>query len=302
MPAKAVTFSESARSSYQTFLNLHILPVLGEYLLPDITPAMITKLLLNYQKTHAHASCVKLYNILNGIFKMAFLDESIQQNPMLRVQRPKPRKDEKPAKQSAYTVEETRHILQCLENEPLKWRCYVNLLLDSGARRGEINALQWNDIDFEDASITISKNLQYTKDKGVYIDTPKNGEGRVVDVGEDTLSLLRQLRQQQAEECISKFVFTQHGSAEVMHPQSPTRYFRKIGEKYGIQDFHPHKLRHTSASLSITNGADIVSTSERLGHADSFVTLRMYAHSNPEAIRNAGNIARNALKADDDDK
>ncbi len=38
MPAKAVTFSENARSSYQTFLNLHILPVLGEYLLPDITP------------------------------------------------------------------------------------------------------------------------------------------------------------------------------------------------------------------------------------------------------------------------
>lgn len=92
-------------------------------------------------------------------------------------------------------------------------------------------------------------------------------------------------------------VFTQDNSPDIMHPQSPTRYFKKFGQRYGIEDFHPHKLRHTSASLAITNGADVVSVSERVGHSDTVVTLRMYAHANEESIRRAGQIVRDALKA-----
>ena len=95
MPTKEVNFSENTRSSYRMFLDKHILPVLGDFLLVDVTPAMITKLLVDFQKTgKSHASTIKLYNILNGIFQMAFLDDSIPINPMLKVKRPAPRKDE----------------------------------------------------------------------------------------------------------------------------------------------------------------------------------------------------------------
>ena len=62
-----------------------------------------------------------------------------------------------------------------------------------------------------------------------------------------------------------------------MHPQTPTWYFKKFGERNGIEGFHPHKLRHSSASIAITNGADVVSVSERLGHSDTAVTLRIWA-------------------------
>ena len=64
-----------------------------------------------------------------------------------------------------------------------------------------------------------------------------------------------------------------------------------------MKDFHPHKLRHTSASVTLTNGGDVVSVSERLGHSDTAVTLRMYAHANEESIRRAGQTFRDALKA-----
>ena len=73
-----------------------------------------------------------------------------------------------------------------------------------------------------------------------------------------------------------------------------------MGERYGIADFHPHKLRHSSASIAITNGADVVSVSERLGHSDTAVTLRMYAHANAESIRRAGQTVRDALKAENE--
>lgn len=300
MPTKEATFSENARASYRMFLDKHILPVLGNLLLTDVTPAMISKLLIDFQKAgYAHASAVKLYNILNGLFDMAFMDDSIPISPMLKVKRPAPRKDEAPKGESdkALTAKELSRVLSCVAQEPLKWQAYINLAADSGARRGELCGLQWPDIDWKSGAITIRRNLQYTAQKGVYVATTKNGKTRVVDVGMDTLDLLRKLREEQAASCVSKWVFTQDGTPEPMFPQSPTRYFKKFGERYGVEDFHPHKLRHSSASIAITNGADVVSVSQRLGHSDTAVTLRMYAHANEESIRRAGQTVRDALKA-----
>lgn len=157
--------------------------------------------------------------------------------------------------------------------------------------------LQWQDIDWESGTIRIRRNLQYTSAAGVYVSTPKNGKARIVDIGSDSLALLHSLRDEQAASCISKWVFTQDGVSDPMHPQSPTRYFEKFGRRYGIKDFHPHLLRHSSASIALTNGADVVSVSERLGHSDTAVTLRMYAHANEESIRRAGQIVRDAIKA-----
>ena len=221
MPTKEATFSRNARSSYWQFLNKHILPALGDFLMEDITPAMISKFLLNFQKNgYAHASAVKLYNILNGIFQMAFLDDTIKANPMLKVKRPAPRKDEKTQDEGekAYTVHQLRHILQCLEREPLKWQAYISLIADTGIRRGEACGLEWADIDWRDETITIRRNVQYTPADGVYLTNPKNGKSRTVDIGPDILNLLQQLRTQQAGQAISRYVFTQDHSPDLMHP------------------------------------------------------------------------------------
>ena len=61
-----------------------------------------------------------------------------------------------------------------------------------------------------------------------------------------------------------------------MHPQSPTRYLKKLSDHCGLPDRRPHKLRHTFASVAITNGADVANVSEALGHSDKAVTLQMY--------------------------
>lgn len=299
MPTKEATFSKNARSSYRMFLDKHILPVLGNTLLTDVTPAMISKLLVDFQKAgYAHASTIKLYNILNGVFEMAFLDDSIPMNPLLKVKRPAPRKGEQAQEETkALTAKELAYALSCVENEPLKWRVYMNLAADSGARRGELCGLWWSDIDWRESTITIRRNLQYTAQAGIFETSPKNGKVRVVDIGPETLDLLRQLQTEQAGMCISKYVFTQDGAPAPMHPQSPTRYFKKFGTKYNIPNFHPHLLRHSSASIALTNGGDVVSTSERLGHSDTAVTLRMYAHANQDSIRRNGQIVRDALKA-----
>ena len=60
--------------------------------------------------------------------------------------------------------------------------------------------------------------------------------------------------------------------------------------------FRFHELRHTFASIAITNGADVASVSEKLGHSDKAVTLRMYTHAGQESMRRSSQIFRDALK------
>lgn len=298
MPSKAVTMSENSRANYQGYLDNKIYPALGNIKLPEITPAQITAMLLDIQtEGKAHATVVKVYTILHGLFKMAYLADMIDRNPMDKVERPKPRKDEiKATEAEAYTAEEVKKIMKCLEAEPLKWQALVHLLIDTGIRRGECCALKWESVDFKTGAVTIAGNLCYTSKKGVYLDTPKNGHTRTVYAGDDTIALLRQLRTQQAGKAISAYVFTQENSPEPMHPQSPTRYLKKFSERCGVPDLHPHKLRHTFASVAITSGADVASVSEALGHSDKAVTLRMYTHANAESVRNAAEIFREAIK------
>lgn len=315
MPAKEIVVAENTRLSYRSNLDNNILPVLGDVLIRDITPSMIEKLLLNYRKDHAHGSAVKVYNVLNGIFKMAARDDTVSFNPMLKVERPAQKKDEKAVTEAdkAYTAEELSYILQCLEKESLQWQAYVRLAADSGMRRGELGGLRWSDVDLEKGLVTIRRNLQYSKNKkmleepldddyygvvydNVYAVTPKGGRFRVVDIGEDTINILKRHQAEQSTKRLSGWVFTVEGQDRPMFPHSPTRFFANFGKRYGISGFHPHSLRHSSATLSLINGADVKSVADRLGHADAAVLLRVYAHATDESIRKAGQAARDALK------
>lgn len=298
MPTITVTSTETTRSSYQGNLDKWVFPTLGDTKLPEITSAQLTALLVDMQKQKkANSTVVKVYTILNSLFKMAYLSDMIDRSPMDKVQRPKPRKDEtKPTEAEAYTSQEMQAILAALDGEPLKWRCFVRLLADTGIRRGEACALHWKDLNLKDGTALIHQNLCYTPAKGVYLDKPKNGKSRTVYLGDETVNLLRQLRSQQAEKAVSPFVFTQDGSPEPMHPTSPTHYFRQFAKRHNIQGFHPHKLRHSFASLAITAGADVASVSEVLGHSDKGVTLRMYTHADNESRRRAAQIVQEAIK------
>lgn len=317
MPTKLQSISENTRLSYETNLSKHIYPVIGDTLLVEVTSAMISKLLLDFRKNHSYGSAVKVYNVLNGLFEMALFDDSIPVSPMNKVKRPKQKKDEKAVTEAdkAFTAQELNYVLSCVANEPIKWQAFLYLAADTGCRRGELVGMQWSDIDWKKKAVTIKHNIQYSKAKGVYDVTPKGGCFRVVDLGDDTIEVLRKYKaeltkpdednetvvdineyRKKKEADLPKWIFTVDGSDQPMFPTSPTRYFKTFGETYNVPGFHPHMLRHTSASLSLTNGGDVKSIADRLGHKDASVTLRMYAHANDESIRAAGQAARNALK------
>ena len=172
-------------------------------------------------------------------------------------------------------------------------------MLDSGARRGEIAGLCWRSVDFESCTIKIENNLQYSPAKGVYNTTVKGKKNRTIDIDPYIIALMRRLREGQKVKTLKDYCFTQVDGSPIF-PQAPTKYLEAFGKKHGIKDLHPHALRHTAATIAITNGADVASVSAKLGHADKSTTLDMYTHADQEAIKRANDIYRKALYKKDD--
>ena len=302
MPELRARSSANTIDNYQRTLNNFIYPAFGKLKMIDVTSADINKMLLNASSTKAHATAVKVYTVTQGLFKSAFMSDVIDRNPMDKVNRPKQAKDDKsknPKEPETYTLDEVNHILKCIEAEPIKWQLYFYLLIDTGLRRSEALAIHWEDIDnwknldASSGAVNIHRSLTYTVETGIIETSTKNGKSHTVYLSPKTIDLLKQWKREQiisVDPNSPHYVFTQKiDSQEVMSPQTPTRYFAKIGKRYGISDLHPHKMRHTFASIAIVNGVDVASVSELLGHSDKAVTLRMYTHSDEESRKKASN-------------
>lgn len=297
LPRKTVSIAENTRDRWLNSMQTHIFPILGHYRVCDLTSFEINDFIIHLQRLGlANSSVIRYYTILNNILKMALMMKIIPDNPMKEVERPKSRKDEVIQVQpDAYTPEEVVHILKCIENEPTKYKAMIMVMCDTGMRRGECCALTWDCIHFDTCSIDIVASLYYTKNKGIYLDTIKNKGKHTVYVSRKTMDLLQELELINFATVNSKFVFTQINSANPIHPHTPTKYFAQFGKKYGIVHMHPHKLRHTFASIAITNGADAVSVAELLGHSNTEVLFRYYTSSNEQSMKRASNLYQTAI-------
>jgi len=282
---------------------------LGEYKMTEITPVIMKGYIFELQSNGvsersgaplSYNTIGKHYNVLHTLFEAAVSDEVIVDSPMKRIKKPKPKKDDIKMESKSLTLEESRRLLECLKNEPLKWRALIMFYLDSGCRRGEAIAMRWNDINLKTGCIEIKGNVQYEVGIGKYITTPKSGKGRTVFLNPPVLTVLKEWKREQLRMQLamgipgSGFVFTQD-DGEMMDPNAPTKYLRKFGKKYGFPGLHPHTLRHTMATISIANNADIVSISKKLGHAAPAITLNIYSHANQEAQIRANRTLELAL-------
>ena len=285
MPKKLITISENTRDSYTRNIRLYVVPAIGKLKMEDVKPAQIKALLNDVQRSgKAHSSVIKVYNVLNNMFREAFLDDTISVNPMDKVERPKPTKAERQKRGvEAFSVEELNQIKSLMENEQLKWRTYINLVIDTGCRNGEAVGLTWDCIDFDALTVRLENNICYTTEKGIYNDTIKNGKARTNKIQPYTARLLQEMRKEQEDNYIvSPWVFTQDARGTVMHPQSPGRFLSRFGKRHGIKDCRPHKFRHSAVSIMITNSVDVATVAELVGDNVDTI-LRIYTHTNEDA-------------------
>lgn len=220
--------------------------------------------------------------LISSVLEQAVKESLIPFNPARRVTLPKVMH-----KDANYFQPETiSAIREALENEPSQWKLLVHLLLITGARRGEILGLKWDSVDFKANRIHICNNVLYTPDRGIYEDTPKTlTSNRFISLPQETMNLLFSFRAEltgrakklELEWENNSFVFTQ-SNGQALHPDSVAVYLRRFSKRYNLPHINAHAFRHTMASILYFNGADTISISKRLGHAQASTTANIYAH------------------------
>lgn len=293
-----------------TYSLIHPAEYFKEYKITEISPAMVRQF-FTYLRTDAKNKFTGKnleihtiqhdYNVMNTLFEYAVDMEYIAVSPMRNIKMPTASKDEKQKEPIVYNEKQVAYIIDCLQKEPLMWRCLVLFLIYSGCRRGEAAGLKWCDIDFKTGKIQIQRNRVYTEKTGVYTASPKNGKARTIYINAPELFFeLRVWKKEQAVQLFKLnipndgFCFTSTFNKPI-HPDSIGQYFRHFGKKYNLPGFHPHALRHTMATISIANGADVVSVSKKLGHSNVSITLNTYSHANEQAQKKASDIFKNAI-------
>ena len=197
-----------------------------------------------------------------------------------------------------FQPEQVAAIRDALELEPIKWKTLVHLLLITGARRGEILGLKWDNVDFAGNRIYICNSVLYSADVGIYETTPKTERSkRYITLPVESMRLLREYRVWQIERRLQLggyyqdrgFLFTQEDGGP-MHPDSVTDWLNKFSIRHGLPHINAHAFRHTMASMLYFNGVDSVSISKRLGHAQVSTTANIYAHVMEQADQRNADI------------
>jgi integrase len=209
-----------------------------------------------------------------------------------------------------FELEEVLAIRDALLQQPLKWQTITDLLIDTGARRGEILGLKWNDVDFKTNKIQINNNLQYTPERGIYLEeSTKNDEDRTVSVSLEIMNIFNAHRKEQLQQKLERgtywqdtgFCFTQENGTP-MNPDSINGWLTKFAETYNLPHIHPHKFRHTQASLLYASGEDPVTISKRLGHKRVSTTQDIYSHLLKGSDERASDKIANMLYRNNENK
>lgn len=284
---------------YASMLNI-IAPYFSDTPIQRITSIQISKYLSwlrNDYRTYlnkplSESSIKHHYDILKIIFMYAEKHDYITSNPLRKVTAPRVQKK----KVDALSKEEATLFFQALDNCDLEFRCLLLILITAGLRRGECLGLQWQDIDFDNATMNIKRSVTYTSGKGIEIQLPKTINSiRTIPIIKSTLQCLNDLFAKRKSQyphidLSTSFIFCLPDNP--LSPRDPTRITEKTKRFFrrnGLPDMSPHDLRHSCASLLLANGADIKSVQDILGHADARTTLNYYTRTDLSQTRAAAN-------------
>ncbi len=343
-----LSLEKTTQNTYKHNLESKIIPALGHLKLSKINPMHLQSFYKNMLEPgvrmdkkeggYSPATIKKCHVILSSILHTAVEWQVLDSNPCDRVSPPKLTKNIDDIKY--FTLEQSETFLKALDMEystkykahirkddtgkkynvpeytetrriPFQFKVMYYIALFAGLRKGELVALAWNDIDFENNLININKST--AKDIGKQITkSPKNKTSiRKVSIPGFVTDLLKRYKTEQKELKIklgdqwegcegknwqdTNHIFIQWNGKQ-MNISTPYQTFKDIIHKYNatvedeslkLPNIPLHGLRHTSATMLISEDVDVRTVSARLGHAQTSTTMNIYAHSLKESDKKA---------------
>ena len=225
------------------------------------TKAYLRSFLFHVGRGRAPATLARHLSGVRTFYRWLLRTERIEASPAEELQPPKVG-SRLPHVVSANSADEIFQLGLSLRDLAL-----LEVLYGSGLRVGEVSALDWQDVDLEQALLHVRHG--------------KGGKARLVPVGPPACRALERLRGDAASDA-PVFLNAREGR---LSPRSIRRVVRQIGLRAGIPGLHPHALRHSFATHLLDAGADLRGIQEMLGHA-SLSTTQRYTHVSVDGLRN----------------
>ncbi|MCI0456764.1 MAG: site-specific integrase [Gemmataceae bacterium] len=262
---------------YKSTVDKHLTPYLGKIKLADLTAFHVAQLYRDLEAAGASADARRraggrLRQCLRYAVNFGLIPTSAAHKiPLPRVSK---------AEIHPLDQDEARALLDA--GRPDRLFALYQLALDSGARQGEMFALQWTDFIWDRREVSISKSLEEIRGR-LRVKEPKSASGRRrVLLTPTTLTILREHQQRMlAEGHGSALVFCDRQGGHLRKSNVQRRSFQPLLKRAGLMGVRFHDLRHTCATLLLLAGVNIKVVSERLGHADVKITLDTYSHVLP---------------------
>jgi len=316
-----------------------VLPTLGHLKLTELRPPNLNSFFVSMTKDGARrdgkpggyskGSITKTRNVLSSILRTATEWEVIDRNPLDKVRL---QAEDTAEKLKFFTPEQTALFLDYIEqpytvttkghkrtddtgraytvgdyerkrevSEQL--RVLFNLAIYAGLRKGELLALEWSDIDFDNDTVSVSKAVSVVAGEQITKAPKTKNSRRVVSIPHFLTKRLRELRTARLRYRLSlgdywkgaEWIFIQDNGKQMSYstPYAALqdillRYNEGKAEAQQLPQIPFHGLRHTSATLLIAgNQMDVRTVSSRLGHAQASTTMNIYAHALKEKDRKA---------------
>ena len=278
-------FEPGREDRYRGIIKNHLQPELDHIELNKMSPIHVQALQQKLLDQGMDPDGVNLVRTpLSGAMKHAQRMELIIRNPVAAAKAPPD-----PNGDAESPPMDTVLWMLDLAAEQDDWlHAALHLLAYTGIRRGEFLALSWSNVEFEKATVRIvfslgrrSNVLQLTK--------PKTARGnRTTNLDAGSVEGLRQHKEpHEQHKSLLAGAYEDQGVVFAdewgrwVNPMRPTRLVQRLGRQIGHPEVSPHKLRHFHASVSLNKRIHPRVVSQRLGHANTAVTMKVYAHGLP---------------------
>lgn len=271
------TIEKSTFSSYSYKLRKYIIPYLPKCLISELTKETIQNLVYRWKKHPLAPSSIRvLMQVLKSCLNQAVEEEILKKNPCHGVKLPK--KEMK--RESALSLKRQQQLEKAALAYPKERGLPIIFALRTGLRIGEVSALKWENIDFDNNVIYITHTVQriqsvtYQKKTEIIRTAAKTiSSRRLVPMSKLVRNWLWELKKNHK----SSYVFSDKESPN--EPRLIVYHLHQICKKEKMTRIHFHQLRHTFATRCVEANADISSISDLLGHSSTQMTLDVYAHS-----------------------
>lgn len=284
--ARSASWSPRTRGEYRRQVDLRIVPHLGKRKARTVTARDLDLFYATLSREGVGAQTVrKVHTVVRSMYAQAVRWGIVTANPAAHATPP----DIVGAPIEPPDPGAVGRLLAALDDDP-RMGAFVRLAATSGARRSELCALRWDDIDLDRGTLLIVRALDGTGG----VKTTKTGRGKAMALDPATMNALARWRAALAEHMLALragppvWVFPSERDPTIpTRPDVMTHAWIRLRDRHGVTGVRLHDLRHFMASRMLAAGVDVRTVANRLGHANPATTLRVYAHLIPEADRAA---------------